>query len=98
MAREHDPTAPARLNGSRRVNGARVNGVGRRLPRSFFARPVLEVAPDLLGRVVVHADDSGVVAVRLTEVEAYAGTDDPGSHAYRGPTPRGAPPLSPNPR
>jgi DNA-3-methyladenine glycosylase len=46
------------------------------------------VAPDLLGRVVTHTDDAGTVAVRLTEVEAYAGTDDPGSHAYRGPTPR----------
>jgi DNA-3-methyladenine glycosylase len=59
-----------------------------RLPRSFFARPVLEVAPDLLGRVVARTDAAGTVAVRLTEVEAYAGTDDPGSHAFRGPTPR----------
>ena len=55
-----------------------------RLPRSFFARPVLEVAPDLLGCRVTHAG----VTVRLTEVEAYAGQIDPGSHAYRGPTPR----------
>ena len=55
-----------------------------RLPRSFFARPVLEVAPDLLGCHVTHAG----VTVRLTEVEAYAGQIDPGSHAYRGPTPR----------
>ncbi|MFP5336667.1 MAG: DNA-3-methyladenine glycosylase [Actinomycetes bacterium] len=61
---------------------------GDPLPRSFFARPVIEVAPDLLGRVVVRTDDEGVVAVRLTEVEAYAGGDDPGSHAFRGPTPR----------
>ncbi|PRY63805.1 DNA-3-methyladenine glycosylase [Knoellia remsis] len=55
-----------------------------RLPRDFFERPVLDVAPDLLGCVVRHGD----VAVRLTEVEAYAGTRDPGSHAFRGPTPR----------
>jgi DNA-3-methyladenine glycosylase len=72
------------------VSPADVPGLGRRLPRSFFARPVLEVAPDLLGRVVVRSGDEGTVAVRLTEVEAYAGPDDPGSHAYRGPTPRTA--------
>ena len=58
------------------------------LPRSFFARPVLEVARDLLGRVVLHRTDEGAVALRLSEVEAYAGEDDPGSHAYRGRTPR----------
>jgi len=45
---------------------------------------VIEVAPRLLGAVIRH----GEVAVRLSEVEAYAGPDDPGSHAYRGPTPR----------
>ncbi len=57
---------------------------GERLPRAFFARPVLEVAPDLLGCTVTH----GGVTLRLTEVEAYAGEVDPGSHAFRGPTPR----------
>ncbi|MFB4319363.1 DNA-3-methyladenine glycosylase [Actinomadura sp. 21ATH] len=57
---------------------------GTPLPRAFFDRPVDEVAPDLLGRVLVH----GGVAVRLTEVEAYAGPLDPASHAYRGRTPR----------
>lgn len=58
------------------------------LSRAFFARPVLQVAPDLLGRVVLHDSPDGTVAVRLTEVEAYAGPRDPGSHAFRGRTPR----------
>jgi DNA-3-methyladenine glycosylase len=46
--------------------------------------PVLEVAPRLLGAVLRHDG----VAVRLTEVEAYDGANDPGSHAFRGPTRR----------
>lgn len=50
----------------------------------MLAGPVLEVAPRLLGSTFRHGD----VAVRVTEVEAYAGRDDPGSHAYRGRTPR----------
>jgi DNA-3-methyladenine glycosylase len=58
--------------------------VGARLARAFFARPVLDVAQDLLGCVL----KSGPVAVRITEVEAYQGLDDPASHAFRGPTPR----------
>jgi DNA-3-methyladenine glycosylase len=60
------------------------------LPRSFFDRPALEVAPDLLGHLLVHDHPDGPVAVRLTEVEAYEGGDDPGSHAYRGRTARNA--------
>jgi len=63
---------------------------GDALPRGFFARPVLDVARDLLGRVLRHDGEQGPVAVRLTEVEAYAGEDDPGSHAFRGRTPRTA--------
>lgn len=64
---------------------------GRRLARNFFARPALDVAPDLLGCLVRHRSVAGVVTVRLTEVEAYGGAgEDPASHAHRGPTPRSA--------
>src|SRR6185436_12620194 len=55
-----------------------------RLARGFFDRPVLEVARELLGCHVSHAG----VTIRLTEVEAYDGSNDPGSHAFRGLTPR----------
>ena len=69
----------------------------------LLRRPALEVAPLLLGSVLTVRGDAGApddvgepdgvgaVAVRLTEVEAYSGAVDPGSHAYRGPTPRTAP-------
>ncbi|MBV9025946.1 MAG: DNA-3-methyladenine glycosylase [Streptomycetaceae bacterium] len=60
------------------------------LDRSFFDRPVLEVAPDLLGRIFVRHTEHGPIELRLTEVEAYAGFTDPGSHAYRGRTARNA--------
>lgn len=54
--------------------------------RDLLSGPVLEVAPRLLGATLRH----GEVAVRLTEVEAYDGANDPGSHAHRGPTARNA--------
>ena len=60
------------------------------LPRDFFDRPVLEVAPDLLGRILLRTTADGPIAVRITEVEAYAGPLDPASHAYRGRTERNA--------
>ena len=56
--------------------------------RTFFARPSPVVARDLLGRHLQTTTPEGVVVVRLVEVEAYAGEDDPASHAWRGPTPR----------
>jgi DNA-3-methyladenine glycosylase len=57
---------------------------GRRLQRSFFARPSTEVAPELLGRVLVRTlADGSRLAARLVEVEAYE-QGDPASHSYRG--------------
>ena len=62
---------------------------GRVLPRSWYAHDSRDVAPLLLNKVVVHDDPyAGELAVRIVEVEAYAGEEDPGSHGYRGPTPR----------
>jgi DNA-3-methyladenine glycosylase len=58
----------------------------RRLPRSFYRRDSRELAPLLLNKVLVHGDRS----VRLVEVEAYAGDEDPGSHAFGGQTRRNA--------
>ena len=60
------------------------------MPREFFARLSVPVAPDLLGCVLEHQTEAGLVAVELTEVEAYAGASDPASHAYRGKTARNA--------
>ncbi|WP_461111168.1 DNA-3-methyladenine glycosylase [Streptomyces calidiresistens] len=70
-----------------RESGPRSAG---RVPRAFLDRPVTEVAPQLLGAVLVRNTPEGVMAVRLTEVEAYGGGDDPGSHSYRGRTARNA--------
>jgi DNA-3-methyladenine glycosylase len=65
-----------------------VTALGRRLSRSFLAGDAVRIAPGLLGRVIVSESAEGRVAVRLTEVEAYRGADDPASHAFRGLTRR----------
>jgi DNA-3-methyladenine glycosylase len=61
------------------------------LPQDFYARPTLEVAHDLLGKVLVHRAVDGVTAGTIVEVEAYIGEDDPACHAAPGPTARNAP-------
>ncbi len=60
------------------------------IPRDFFARYSVQVAPELLGCVIEHQTAAGLVAVELTEVEAYTGASDPASHAYHGKTARNA--------
>jgi len=56
----------------------------RTVPRSFYNRDARDVAVDLLNKIVEHDG----VAGRIVETEAYLGAIDPGSHAFRGPTPR----------
>jgi DNA-3-methyladenine glycosylase len=64
--------------------------LGRRLPRAFFERPALTMAPELLGRVLVRrSSDGSRLAARIVETEAYE-QDDPASHAFRGRTSRNA--------
>ncbi|MFC4614914.1 DNA-3-methyladenine glycosylase [Cellulomonas sp. H30R-01] len=58
--------------------------------RVWYSRDVHVVARDLLGSYLTSRSPEGDVTVRLTEVEAYGGADDPGSHAYRGRTSRNA--------
>ncbi len=60
---------------------------GQRISREFYTRDVLEVAPDLLGKVlVVKNNDQSYYRYSLTEVEAYRGTEDKACHASKGKT------------
>ena len=71
------PSQPAAIRAARGKDSTRT------LPRSFYDRPVLEVAPELIGCVVTHGETSGVIV----ETEAYH-ESEPACHAYAGLTPR----------
>lgn len=60
-----------------------------KLGRDFFSRDCLEVAPELVGKIIVHRlSDGTVIRVRITETEAYRGEEDKACHASKGRTPR----------
>lgn len=62
---------------------------GDPLPPAFYERPATDVAPDLIGKLLVH-DDGTLRAGRIVEVEAYRGDGDPAAHSRSGPTARNA--------
>jgi DNA-3-methyladenine glycosylase len=64
-------------------------------PRSFYGRPTLRVAHDLIGLVLVHDTPAGTTAGAIVEAEAYIGESDPACHAAPGPTVRNAPLYGP---
>jgi DNA-3-methyladenine glycosylase len=61
-----------------------------KLPRDFYARPVLQVARECIGKVLVHRTAEGIAAGRIVEVEAYRGPLDLAAHSARGRTKRTA--------
>jgi len=64
------------------------SGGERITDRAWFDRPAAEVAPDLLGALLIHDSPDGRVAGRIVEVEAYQGPEDRAAHSWRGRTPR----------
>ena len=71
--------------------GVMQNNRLRILRRGFYSRETVQVARNLLGKHLVRVRGNTTMTGKIVEVEAYRGSDDPASHAFRGRTPRNAP-------
>lgn len=60
----------------------------KKLPREFYTRPVLKVAKELLGKILIKIERNKILAGKIVEVEAYDGNIDEASHSFRGKTKR----------
>ena len=88
-----------RTRGARRESGSASSAVSAfdvvKLPHSFYDRPTLDVARDLIGKVLVHVRRGVRTSGVIVEVEAYIGESDPACHAAPGPTRRNEPLYGP---
>ena len=75
--------------------GISTASLGPPLPQEFYARPTLDAARDLIGKVLVHVSASGTTVGAIVEVEAYIGESDAACHAASGFTGRNAPLYGP---
>jgi len=60
----------------------------KKLPRSWYERPLLEVARDSIGKLFIYNSPQGQIITKIVEVEAYHMIGDPACHAHRGKTSR----------
>lgn len=65
-----------------------MNNAPTPLGEDFFHRDCLDVAPDLVGKLIIRNTDEGEIRLRITETEAYRGEEDTACHASKGRTPR----------
>jgi DNA-3-methyladenine glycosylase len=69
--------------------------MGLILGADFYARDTVVVAKELVGKILIRQIDNQILSGIIVETEAYRGSDDPASHAYRGITPRSKPMFGP---
>ncbi len=60
----------------------------KKLSREFYTRPVIKVAKELLGKILIKVERGKILAGKIVEVEAYDGKNDEASHSFRGKTKR----------